>query len=426
MTQSRSTTSLGGPGGPGGALLVGQSGGATAVINASMVGIVMRARRSGAFGRVLGMRNGIEGVLQERLIDLTNVDERLLDRVRHTPSAALGTGRYKLGDGELDRVLEIMAARGVSALVYIGGNDSADTTWRIGERARERGYDLRVAAVPKTIDNDLPEMDHCPGYGSLARYLANTVRDATYDSIASPHLHAVKFVEVMGRDAGWVAASGALGFGDDERDLEPLVLLPERPPINAVSVLNAVSADLERRGWAVVIVPETLRSAAGRHLGGDEPDYVDEFGHPYFPSTGAALTRLVSQGLGVRARYDKPGTAARMSISMASDVDLDEAYRLGAAAVELIVAGESGFITVLNRVSENPFRCEVGTVPVERIANRVRPLPDAFIRNDGMGITDAFRSWALPLLGSDPFPSYARLPGDGTLQPGGTTIRTGA
>jgi len=406
-----------------GTLLVGQSGGATAVINASLIGIVTQARQSGAFSRVLGMRNGIEGVLDERFIDLTALDERLLDRVRRTPSAALGTGRYKLRDDELDRVLEIMTAHGVTAFVYIGGNDSADTTHRIGERAKVKGYDLRVAAVPKTIDNDLPEMDHCPGYGSLARYLANAVRDATYDSIASPQLHAVKFIEVMGRDAGWVAASGGLGFGDDERDLEPIVLLPERPPASAATVLKAVASDLDRRGWTVVIVPETLRSAEGRHLGGDEPDYVDEFGHPYFPSTGSALTRLVTQGLGVRARYDKPGTAARMSISMASDVDLDEAYRLGAAAVERIVEGESSFITVLNRVSDDPFRCEVGAVPVERIANRVRRLPDEFIREDGMGTTAAFRSWALPLLGSDPFPPYARLPWNGTMENQGTTIR---
>jgi len=409
----------------GGTLLVGQSGGATAVINASLVGIVMRARQSGAFRRVIGMRNGIEGVLNERFIDLTALDERLLDRVRRTPSAALGTGRYKLRDDDLDRILEIMAAHGVTAFVYIGGNDSADTTSRIGERAKVQGYDLRVAAVPKTIDNDLPEMDHCPGYGSLARYLANAVRDATYDTIASPQLHAVKFVEVMGRDAGWVAASGALGFGDDERNLEPIVLLPERPPSNAESVLAAVSSDLDRRGWAVVIVPETLRNAEGRHLGGDEPDYADEFGHPYFPSTGLALTRLVTQKLGVRARYDKPGTAARMSISMASDVDLDEAYRLGAAAVDRIVDGESSFITVLNRVSDDPFRCDVGTVPVERIANRVRRLPDAFIREDGMGTTTAFRSWVLPLLGSDPFPQYARLPQHGTGEREGTIIRSG-
>jgi 6-phosphofructokinase 1 len=397
----------------GSTLLVGQSGGATAVINASLVGVVHAARESGAFGQVLGMRHGIEGVLSERYIDLTAQDEHLLDRIRRTPSAALGTGRHKLNEGDLDRALDVMAARNVSAFVYIGGNDSADTAHRLGERAAERGYALGVASVPKTIDNDLPETDHCPGYGSIARYLANAVRDATYDSIASPQLHAVKFVEVMGRDAGWVAASGVLGFGDDERDLEPLFFLPERAPRDAADVIAAVERDLARRGWCVAIVPETLRTSAGRHLGGDEPEYIDGFGHPYFPSTGAALTRLVTQHLGVRARYDKPGTAARMSISLASEVDLEEAFRLGAGAVERLVAGETRITTILARTSDDPYRCEIDAVPVERIANRVRPLDDAFIRDDGLGMTDVFRRYALPLLGPDPFPSYGRFPDAG-------------
>lgn len=396
-------------------LLVGQSGGATAVINASLAGVVEAARRSGTFSRVLGMRNGIEGVLKERFIDLTAQDPRLLDRIRRTPSAALGTGRHKLSDSDsdLERVLAVMDAHNVTAFVYIGGNDSADTAHRLGGRAAAKGYDLRVASVPKTIDNDLPETDHCPGYGSIARYLANAVRDATYDSIASPQLHAVKFVEVMGRDAGWVAASGVLGFDDDERDLEPLVFLPERPPRDTVDVLSAVERDLERRGWCVAIVPETLRTSVGRHLGGDEPDYVDGFGHPYFPSTGAALTRLVTQRLGVRARYDKPGTAARMSISLASGVDLDEAFRLGSGAVERLVVGETMFTTILTRTSDDPYHCEIGDVPVERIANRVRHLDAAFIRDDGLGMTAAFHDYALPLLGPDPFPSYGRFPDGG-------------
>lgn len=390
-------------------LIVGQSGGATAVINASLAGVVTAARESGAFSQVLGMRNAIEGVLNERFIDLSAQDQGLLTRIQRTPSAALGTGRHKLSDDDLDRAIAVMAARDVSAFVYIGGNDSADTAHRLGERAAETGYALRVASVPKTIDNDLPETDHCPGYGSIARYLANAVRDATYDSIASPQLHAVKFVEVMGRDAGWVAASGVLGFGDRERDLEPLVFLPERPPGDAAEVIAAVGRDLARRGWCVAVVPETLRTSAGRHLGGDEPDYVDTFRHPYFPSTGAALTRLVTQQLGVRARYDKPGTAARMSISLASGVDLDEAFRLGVGAVERLVAGETLITTILTRTSEDPYRCEVDAVPVERIANRVRHLDDAFIREDGLGMTGAFRSYALPLLGPDPFPPYGRF-----------------
>jgi 6-phosphofructokinase 1 len=390
-------------------LLVGQSGGATAVINASLVGVIEAAVGSGRFSRVLGAKNGIEGLLHDAFCDLTGLDETQRAVLRRTPSAALGTGRYKLQDGDLDRALDLMALHGITAFVYIGGNDSADTAHRLALRAAERGQDLVVASVPKTIDNDLPETDHCPGYGSIARYLGNAVRDATYDSIASPQLHAVKFVEVMGRDAGWVAASGALGFGLDERDLEPILLLPERRPARVEAVLDLVQADLDRRGWSVAVVPETMRTASGQHFGGDEPEYVDGFGHPYFPSTGAALTRLVTQRLGVRARYDKPGTAARMSMALASEVDLDEAYALGAGAVERLLEGETAIITILRRTSDEPYTCEVDAVPVDLIANRVRHLPDDFIAASGTGITDAFRAYALPLLGPDPFPGYTRL-----------------
>jgi 6-phosphofructokinase len=392
-----------------GTLLVGQSGGATAVINASLIGVVDAARRSGAFSRVLGLRHGIEGLFQERFVELSQCEQDLLDRVRRTPSAALGTGRYKLRDEDLDRAIIAMERLGVTAFIYIGGNDSADTAHRLEAHARERGYDLRVMSVPKTIDNDLPETDHCPGYGSIARFLGNAVRDATYDTIASPQLYPVKFVEVMGRDAGWVTAAGALGFGPDETDLAPLLLLPERKPHSTDDVLEAIDADVKRRGWSIVVLPETMRTATGQHFGGDEPEYVDGFGHPYFPSTGAAMTRLVSQRLHLRARYDKPGTAARMAMALASETDLDEAYRLGETAVERLVAGESGFMTALDRVSDDPYRCEIVSVPLEKIANRVRHLDDAFIGAGGMSVTDAFHAWTRPLLGEQPFPPYGRV-----------------
>lgn len=390
-------------------LLVGQSGGATAVINASLAGVVDAARASGEFRRVLGLRNGIEGLFQERFVDLSRQDQALVDRVRRTPSAALGTGRYKMREEDLDRAVIAMRDLGVTAFVYIGGNDSADTAHRLEEHARAIGYDLRVMSVPKTIDNDLPETDHCPGYPSIARFLGNAVRDATYDSIASPQLYPVKFVEVMGRDAGWVTAAGALGFDADEQDLVPLLLLPERAPQSVQDVLAAVEADVKRRGFSVVVLPETMRTATGQHFGGETPEYVDGFGHPYFPSTGAAMTRLVSQELHLRARYDKPGTAARMSIALASEIDLDEAWHLGSAAVERIVAGESGFMTALQRTSNDPYTYEIVTVPLEKIANRVRHLDKAFIGDDGMSVTQAFREYMMPLLGDDAFPSYGRF-----------------
>lgn len=390
-------------------LLVGQSGGATAVINASLVGVVEGALGSGRFKRVLGMRNGIDGLLAERFVDFGAQPRGVLYHVRHTPSAALGTGRRKLREEELDHALDLLKRHAVRAFVYIGGNDSADTAHRLHEAAVRMGYDLAVIAVPKTIDNDLPETDHCPGYPSLARFLANAVRDATYDTLASPQLYPVKFVDVMGRDAGWVPASCSLGFSAAERDLLPLLYLPERRPASAEALLAEIDTQVRARGWTVAVVPETLRDAAGRHLGGDEPEYVDPFGHPYYAQPAVALTRLVSERLGLRARFDRPGTAARMSIALASPHDLDEAERAGRAAADLAARGDSDVMTALVRAGESPYRCEIGTVPLGKVANRMRPFPDAFIGDGGRSVTDAFRDYALPLLGPDPFPVYGRL-----------------
>ena len=390
-------------------LVVGQSGGATAVINASLIGVVDGALASGRFDRVLGMRHGIEGLLKEALLDLGRQPAATLARIRFTPSAALGTGRYKLRDNDLDRAVAALRRLNAGAFIYIGGNDSADTAHRLHVHATAAGESLSVVAVPKTIDNDLPHTDHCPGYGSLARYLAHAVRDATYDSIASPQLYPVKFIEVMGRDAGWVPAACTLGFAADEADLAPLIYLPERPPADADALLAEVAARVAEQGWAVAVVPETLRDALGRHLGGDEPEYVDSFGHPYHAGPGATLSRLASQRLGLRARYDKPGTAARMSIALASAVDLDESYRLGRAAADLAAAGESNLMTTLIREQDEPYRCATGTAPLPEIANRIRPFPDAYIGETLRSPSVAFRGYALPLLGPDPFPPYGRL-----------------
>ncbi len=390
-------------------LVVGQSGGATAAINATLAGVVESARDTGRFGRVVGMQFSFEGLLQNELVDLTAQDPAIISGLRTTPSAALGTSRRKLSDDDHTVILEKLLALDAGAVVLIGGNDSADGAHRLHLAAEDAGYDLSVILAPKTIDNDLPLTDHCPGYPSLAKYLANAVRDATFDSLATSRLHPVKFIEVMGRDAGWVAASCALGFGETERDLLPLIFLPEEPPADADSALNEIAARVEERGFCVAIIPETLQDASGRHFGGDTPDYVDAFGHPYFPSAAAAMTRLVQERLGLRARYERPGTAARMSISLASPVDLDEAYSLGWAAAARAATGASDIMVTLDRVSDSPYQCALGTAPLSEIANRVRIFPDGFYTSDGRGITDSFRAYALPLLGEQPFPVYARL-----------------
>ncbi|MFL5759002.1 MAG: diphosphate--fructose-6-phosphate 1-phosphotransferase [Thermomicrobiales bacterium] len=390
-------------------LLVGQSGGATAVINASLVGVVEAAVEAASFARVLGMRGGIEGLLGEQFVDLTSLPKATRELLRRTPSAALGTGRYKLRDRDLDHAIEVLRRHDIHALVFIGGNDSADTAHRLHMHAAVRGYELAVVLTPKTVDNDLPETDHCPGYGSISRYVANATRDATYDTIAAPQLYPVKFIEVMGRDAGWVAAACALGFGKGEQDLTPLIYLPERPPQSAELILEEIEARVESQGFAISVVPETLRDAMHHHLGGETPDYVDQFGHPYFASPAAALARRVSLELGMRARFDRPGTASRMSISLASAVDLDEASRVGAEAARSVARGESDKMTALSRVASDDYRSEIFTAPLVVIANHVRSLPDDFIGDDGRSVTASFRHYALPLLGPDPFPPYGRL-----------------
>jgi len=396
---------------PGRTLVVGQSGGATAVINASLVGVVDGALASGAFDRVIGMRHGIEGVLNGEVVDLGGLSRATLAGLLRTPSAALGTGRHKTNEADLDRALTALDGLDAGAYVYIGGNDSADTAHRLHERAAAAGLGLRVVSVPKTIDNDLEGTDHCPGYGSHARYIANAVRDATFDSLASPKLYPVKIVEVMGRDAGWVAAAAALAFSPEEADLSPMLYLPEYPPLDAEATIPEIQAHITERGFVIVVLPETLRDASGRHFGGDEPEYVDPFGHGYYPGTGAALARLVATTTGLRARYEKPGTAARMSMSLASRVDLEEAYALGRSAVERAAAGESDVMTSLVRESDDPYVWRVGTTPLAHVANQVRALPDSFIGADHRSISEAFRSYALPLLGREPFPAYTRLSG---------------
>ena len=389
-------------------LVVAQSGGPTAVINATLVGVVDGALASDHYDRVVGLRYGIDGLFAGNLVDLGRQSPATLQAIRRTPAAALGTGRRKVRDAELDEALARLRALDAGAFVYIGGNDSADTAHRIHRAASAAGDPLRVVAAPKTIDNDLPHTDHCPGYGSVARHLANAVRDAVYDTVATPGLYPVKFVEVMGRDAGWVAAACTLGFGPDEQDLLPLLFLPERP-VHAAEALAAVQGMMAARGWAVAIVPDALQEPGGGRFGAAEPIHVDAFGHPYYESPAALLTRLATETFGHRARFDRPGTGARASMAMISPVDLDESYSVGRAAADRVAAGDSDLLITIERLADAPYRSTTGVAPLATVANVVRRLPDAYLRADGHGVTDAFRAWALPLLGPAPFPPYGRL-----------------
>ncbi len=388
-------------------LLVAQAGGATAVINSSLVGVVEAARESGRYRAIIGARRGIEGVLRQDFVDLGAQPHEVLQQVAHTPSAALGVTRLRLSPETTQLALEILARYEVGAFVYIGGNDSAETALRLGASATRAGYPLQVVVVPKTIDNDLPATDHCPGYGSIARFLALATRDAGLDTEATAGLYPVKLIEVMGRNAGWVAAATALAKSEPA-DAPHLVFFPERPPASLDAFLEEIATAYNRFGRVVAVVPETLRDAQGRPLGGEQAHWIDPFGHPYYPGPAPVLARAIERRLRLRTRYDKPGTIARMFMSCVSPVDWQEAYDAGATAVALLGAGASEVMVSLERVSDEPYRVRFSAVPLRAIANRERLLPDEYIASDGRSVTAAYRRYALPLLGG-PLPPFARL-----------------
>jgi len=390
-----------------GNLVVGQSGGPTAVINASLAGVVQEALRHEAIDGIYGMRHGIEGLLREELVDLRRQSTETIERLKHTPSAALGSCRHRLSTADYERALRVLRAHNVRYFIYIGGNDSADTSHRLAELAAREDYELRVIGVPKTVDNDLVETDHCPGHPSVARWLAVSVRDAGLDTAAIGVVDTVKVIETMGRDTGWITAATALAR---ERAGDPphLIYLPERP-FRREQFLADVDRVYREHGHVVITICEGLKDERGEYVSASRRDVdVDRFGHAQLGGVSAALCDLIATELKIKARFDKPGTIQRVSSVLASPVDMDEAYRVGQTAVREAVAGKTGFMVSIIREPGPQYRSTLGLVPLERVANAVRQVPDEFIAPAGNDVTPAYLSYIRPLIGP-PLPEYARL-----------------
>jgi ATP-dependent phosphofructokinase / diphosphate-dependent phosphofructokinase len=391
-----------------GHLLIGQSGGATAVINASLVGAVHEALASADIAGIYGARHGIEGVLRQDFMDLRQEAEATWTGLLSTPSAALGSCRYRLEPDDPERALDILRQLGVRYFVYIGGNDSADTAHRIAGAAQAADYDLRVICAPKTIDNDLPATDHCPGYGSAARFIALATMDSALCTEAIPTHYPVKIIEVMGRDAGWLAASSALAKERPE-DAPHLVYVPERP-FSRTQFLDAVREAHRAYGYVVVVVAETIRDEAGHQLGEVGHQGTDAFGHRLLSGAAQALVGLVREEMGLRARFDRPGDLQRMSSACVSLADREEAYQTGRAAVRATLAGETDQMVTLVRAPGPAYACETGLVGLAVVANAQRLLPPEYLDAAGTMPTQAFREYALPLVG-EPLPRHTRLVG---------------
>jgi 6-phosphofructokinase len=389
-----------------GNLIIGQSGGATAVINASLVGAFEEARDSERFDGIYGMHYGIEGLLGEDIIDLRRQSADLWSRLIDTPSAALGTCRYKLREDDPERVLALFRRYNIRYMLYIGGNDSADTAHRVALAAHRAGYELQAIGIPKTIDNDLPFTDHCPGYGSAARFLALATMDTAMNTISIPSHYPVKVIETMGRDAGWLAASTALGKRDED-DPPHIIYMPERP-FNEERYLEQVETIYRRLGYVVVVVPEAMRDDKGQPLGSATQTGNDAFQHPLLSGAGQHLVNLVTQRLKLRARFDKPGDLQRMNSQSISCTDQQEAYLVGQVGTQALLSGAHDKMVTLVRRHESHYSCTTGLVDLAKIANEQRLMSSEYIDESKTMVTQAFYDYALPLIG-DPLPQHAKI-----------------
>lgn len=389
-----------------GNLIVGQSGGPTAVINSSLCGVIKEAQKHREIANIYGMVHGIQGLLEENIIDLGRQKPEIIEGLRRTPSAALGSCRYKLKDEDCEKILDIFKKYNVRYFIYNGGNDSMDTAHKVGELAKIEGYELRCMGVPKTVDNDLAFTDHCPGYGSVGRWNAIATRDAGRDTEAIGIVDNVKIIETMGRNTGWITASTALAK-DSEDSAPHLIYLPERV-FDEEKFLADVDAVYSRLGYTLITVCEGLKDKDGKYLtASDRAIDTDKFGHLQLGGVANYLCGLIANNLEIKARFDKPGTIQRMSVLCMSETDAAEAYMAGQAAVHHAIEGTSGFMVSLVRESNAPYKCTTGLIELEKVANAEKPVPDEFINEAGNFVTDAFVEYARPLIGA--LPEYVRL-----------------
>jgi 6-phosphofructokinase 1 len=392
-----------------GTLLYAQSGGVTAVINATASAVIQAARARKI--RVLAARNGILGALREELLDASKLAVAEARALAHTPGGAFGSCRVKLKSLEADRakyerLLEVFRAHDVRWFLYNGGNDSADTALKVSQLAAEFGYPLTCVGVPKTVDNDLAVTDCCPGFGSAAKYTAVSVRECALDVAAMADTSTKVFVyEAMGRHAGWLAAAAGLA-GEGANDAPHLILFPERA-YDEADFLARVDAVVKRVGYCVVAASEGIRTADGKFVA-DAGAGKDAFGHTQLGGVAAHLAGRVKDALGYKVHWTLPDYMQRSARHLASKTDLEQALAVGRAAVECALSGQNAVMPVIVRTSDAPYRWHVDIAPLAEIANHEKKMPANFIRKDGYGITAAARRYLSPLIAGEAPPPYGR------------------
>jgi ATP-dependent phosphofructokinase / diphosphate-dependent phosphofructokinase len=390
--------------------ILGQSGGPTSVINASLCGIIQECLRQKAVTGVYGMRFGIEGFMKQNVIDLGREDPAVIEGLRTTPSSALGSCRYKLKDADFPLILELLKKYNIRYYFLIGGNDTMDTIHRVESYCRKQGYELIGVGVPKTVDNDLFGTDHTPGFGSAARYVAMSVKQAGMLARDMKHVDQFVVFQTVGRSAGWLPASAAMAKSADD-DAPHIILFPERA-FDRDKFLAKVKECYDRYGWCSVVCGEGVCYADGRPISASS--VTDKFANVEFGAMGGTsaamiLHRMISQEFGWRGEFQVCESLQMCAADRVYQQDVDEAYACGKRAVELAVAGTSGMMVSIRRESSDPYRYSLGTVALSEVAVNAKPMPDAYINADATFVTPECIEYLRPLVG--PLPNYTRFKG---------------
>jgi ATP-dependent phosphofructokinase / diphosphate-dependent phosphofructokinase len=386
-----------------------QSGGVTAVINASACGVIETARaHPERIGKVYAGRNGIIGALTEDLIDTSLESSEAIAALKYTPGGAFGSARYKLKSieenrAQYERLIEVFRAHDIGYFFYNGGGDSQDTAYKVSQLGEQMGYPVICVGVPKTIDNDLPVTDCSPGFGSVAKYVATSIREAGFD-VASMALTSTKVfvLEVMGRHAGWITAACALAH-ESPADAPHVLLLPEIA-FDEEKFLAKVQQTVEAHGHCVVAVSEGVKDAEGRFL--SDSGVRDAFGHAQLGGVAPVIANLVKQKLGYKFHWAVADYLQRAARHLGSLTDVDQAYAVGKAAVELALAGHNAVMPTIERISSQPYQWRIGSVPLKDVANQEKMMPREFISADGFGITQPCRDYLSPLIQGESYPPY--------------------
>ena len=386
-----------------------QSGGVTAVINATACGLIQEARRHPEkIGKVLAGRDGIIGALTEDLIDTSLETDEAIARLRSTPGGAFGSCRYKLKSledhrAQYERLIEVFKAHDIGYFFYNGGNDSMDTAWKVSQIAEKLGYPVVCVGVPKTVDNDLPLTDCCPGFGSVAKYVATSIREAGYDVASMARTSTKIFVlEVMGRHAGWITA--ACGLASENAGEPPHILLFPEVPFDPARFLARVQECVTQYGYCTVAVSEGLSDAEGKLIA--DSGTKDAFGHSQLGGVGQIVAQLIKDKLGYKYHWALADYLQRAARHLASKTDVEQAHALGVAAVDLALQGKNAVMATIERLADAPYRWRIGEAPLKDVANVERKMPAEFITADGFHITDACRTYLQPLIAGEEPPPY--------------------